>query len=161
MPKGLDKIANGGLLAYITTDAFLNSPSNKTAREYLFAKADFISVAVMPDNLMKDTGNTEAPSHLLMVQKNENKRARSNEENYLTETVQQENGFGKFHLNKYIHRHPEIIVGDEIKAGKNQYGHANQTVWQHGDINGIEEKLFYIIIGYGRKEQNGPMGKRG
>ena len=34
--KGLDKIKDGGLLAYITTDAFLNSPSNQTAREYLF-----------------------------------------------------------------------------------------------------------------------------
>jgi len=48
---------------------FLNNPSNKTAREYLFNQADFISLTVMPDNLMKDTGNTEAPSHLLIVQK--------------------------------------------------------------------------------------------
>lgn len=54
--KGLDKLKEGGLLAYITTDAFLNSPSNKTAREHLFRNADFISVNVMPDNLMKDTG---------------------------------------------------------------------------------------------------------
>ena len=42
--KGLDKIKDGGLLAYITTDAFLNSPSNQTAREYLFNHADFISL---------------------------------------------------------------------------------------------------------------------
>jgi hypothetical protein len=32
--KGLDKLREGGLLAFITTDAFLNSPSNKEAREY-------------------------------------------------------------------------------------------------------------------------------
>ena len=143
--KGLDKIANGGLLAYITTDAFLNSPSNKTAREYLFAKADFISVTVMPDNLMKDTGNTEAPSHLLMVQKNEDKQMLSTDEKYLVETIAQENEFGSYHLNKYIRSHPEIIIGNEIKAGKNQYGHANQTVWQYGDINGIDEKLAETI----------------
>ncbi len=71
--KGLDKIRDGGILAYITTDAFLNNPSNQSAREYLFNKADFISVNVMPDNVMKDTGNTESPSHLLIVQKNSNK----------------------------------------------------------------------------------------
>ena len=29
--KGLDKLAEGGLMAFITTDAFLNSPSNHTA----------------------------------------------------------------------------------------------------------------------------------
>ncbi|MFY0104320.1 N-6 DNA methylase, partial [Acinetobacter baumannii] len=71
--KGTDKLKEGGLLAFITTDAFLNTPSNKEAREYLFNRADFVSVTVMPDNLMKDTGNTEAPSHLLIVQKNTNK----------------------------------------------------------------------------------------
>lgn len=67
--KGLDKLKDGGLMAYITTDAFLNNPSNQVAREYLFNNADFISLSVMPDNLMKETGNTEAPSHLLIVQK--------------------------------------------------------------------------------------------
>lgn len=139
--KGLDKIADGGLLAYITTDGFLNNPSNQVAREYVFNKADFISLTVMPDNLMKDTGNTEAPSHLLIVQKNELKQGLSIEEKLLINTVPQQNEFGNYHLNKYINEHPEIIAGDVIRAGKNQYGNANQTIWQHGDINNIAEKL--------------------
>ncbi|SDW13968.1 SNF2 family N-terminal domain-containing protein [Hydrobacter penzbergensis] len=143
--KGLDKIAKGGLLAYITTDGFLNNPSNHIAREYLFNKANFISLTVMPDNLMKNTGNTEAPSHLLIVQKNEGKQALSIEEKYLVATIAQENEFGSYHLNQYIHRHPEIIAGDEVKAGKNQYGNANQSVWQYGDINAIATKLSETI----------------
>ncbi|MDQ6761263.1 MAG: hypothetical protein M3015_01395 [Bacteroidota bacterium] len=143
--KGLDKLSDGGLLAYITTDGFLNNPSNQTAREYAFNKADFISLTVMPDNLMKETGNTEAPSHLLIVQKNETKQHLSTEEKSLIDTVEKKNEFGNYHLNKYINEHPEIITGDEIKAGKNQYGNANQTVWQHGDINNIAEKLSSII----------------
>jgi len=143
--KGLEKIADGGLLAFITTDGFLNNPSNQAAREYLFNKADFISLTVMPDNLMKDTGNTEAPSHLLIVQKNEGKQALSAEEKYLIATIAQENEFGPYHLNQYIHRRPEIIAGDEVKAGTNQYGNANQSVWQHGDINAIGHKLSQTI----------------
>ena len=143
--KGLDKIANGGLLAYITTDGFLNNPSNKTAREYLFNQADFISLTVMPDNLMKDTGNTEAPSHLLIVQKNTNKQALLADEKYLIDTIVQKNQFGNYHLNSYIYQRPEIIAGDEIKAGKNQYGNANQSIWQHGSINAIAEKLSETI----------------
>jgi len=139
--KGLDKIKDGGLLAYLTTDAFLNSRSNQAAREYLFAQADFVSLHVMPDNLMKDTGNTEAPSHLLIVQKNENKNILSNDEQLLVTTVEQGNEFGKYSINAFVEQHPEFILGDEIKPGKDQYGKAHQTVWQNGDINDVGAKL--------------------
>lgn len=142
---GLDKIKEGGLLAYITTDAFLNSPSNAKVRQYLLSRADFISINVLPDNLMKATGNTEAPSHLVIVQKNTAKSTLSLEEELLIETVQNENEYGKYYLNSYIHEHPEIMLGDEIKAGKNQYGDAHQEVWQRGDINDIAEKLAETI----------------
>jgi N12 class adenine-specific DNA methylase len=143
--KGLDKLKDGGLLAYITTDAFLNNPSNEQARTHLFDRADFISLAVMPDNLMKKTGNTEAPSHLLIVQKNESKEQLSRDEQLLIRTVIQENEYGNFHLNQYYYQHPEIITGDKTKAGKNQYGSANQSIWQHGDLNGLSAKLNQVL----------------
>ena len=139
--KGLDKLKDGGLMAYITTDAFLNSPSNQVAREYLFNNANFISLNVMPDNLMKDTGNTEAPSHLLIVQKNQTKQSLSEEEKQLIKTVEQQNEFGDYHYNQYIVLHPEIILGNQIKPGKDQYGKAHEAIWQTGDINLIAHKL--------------------
>jgi N12 class adenine-specific DNA methylase len=143
--KGLDKIKDGGLLAYITTDAFLNSPSNQAAREYLFNHSDFISLNVMPDNLMKETGNTEAPSHLLIVQKNVNKQSLSENEELFTSTTEQENEFGKYPLNQYITLHSEIILGNQIKPGKDQYGKAHETIWQTGDINLIAPQLANTI----------------
>ncbi|UZJ63942.1 hypothetical protein OKW96_16230 [Sphingobacterium sp. KU25419] len=88
--KGLDKLDDGGLMAYITTDTFLNSPGNRVAREYLFGQADFISLAVLPENLMSDTGGTDAPSHLLLVQKHSGKTVLSVEEQQLLETVVQQ-----------------------------------------------------------------------
>lgn len=170
--KGLDKIKEGGILAYVTTDAFLNSASNKAAREYLFNNADFVSLTVMPDNLMKDTGNTEAPSHLLIVQKNTTKQGVTEEEQMLIRAIEQENEFGKYSVNNYIFNHPEIIIGDEIKPGKDQYGKAHQTVWQHGDINDIGRKLEAVLFDdFGKhinrnafalsatKEQNKPQAK--
>ncbi|MBA3830114.1 MAG: hypothetical protein H0X33_14335 [Taibaiella sp.] len=143
--KGLDKINDGGLLVYITTDAFLNNPSNHGAREHLFNHADFVSLSVLPDNLMKDTGNTEAPTHLLVVQKNDNKNGYSDEEKLLVETVAQENEFGTYYLNEYITEHPQILLGNEIKAGKNQYGQAHQMVWQQGNLDDISPRLAEII----------------
>ncbi|MBA4141269.1 MAG: DNA methylase, partial [Segetibacter sp.] len=85
--------------------------------------------------------NTEAPSHLLIVQKNSSKKELSGDEELLISTISQENEFGSYHINQYIHQHPEIITGDEIKAGKNQYGNAHQVVWQHGNIAAVSEKL--------------------
>ena len=143
--KGLDKIREGGLLAYITTDAFLNSPSNQNAREYVFSSSDFVSLSVMPDNLMKDTGGTEAPSHLLIVQKNTSKEELSEEENLLLQTSFQKNEFGDYYLNEYILQHPQIITGSEISEGKNQYGGPHKVIWQKGDINGIKDRLAQTI----------------
>ena len=132
--KGLDKLADGGLMAYLTTDAFLNSPSNELARKHVFTSADFISLSVLPDNLMKNNANTEAPSHLLIVQKNDHKDTFSEAEQLLLETKELENDHGKYSLNAYVERHPELLLGDEIGAGKNQYGKASQMVWQKGDL---------------------------
>lgn len=140
--KGLDKLAEGGLMAFITTDAFLNSPSNHTARAYLFERADFVGLTVMPDNLMKDTGNTEAPNHLLIVQKNTAKEKISWEEDHLSEVREKENEFGRFPYNYFIATHDhDVIIGNIRKPGTNQYGRATEVIWQDGDINQISESL--------------------
>lgn len=140
--KGLDKLSNGGLLAFITTDAFLNSPSNRPAREYLFSRADYISLLVMPDNLMKETGNTEAPSHLLLVQKNTGKEKLSTMESLLVQTQERQNEYGRYAINCYIAlREHDLITGNIVKAGTNQYGKATQTIWQDGDLSGISEQI--------------------
>ncbi|MEP7372321.1 MAG: helicase-related protein [Chitinophagaceae bacterium] len=140
--KGLDKIGDGGIMAYITSDGFLNSPSNNGAREYLFNKADFISLVVMPDNLMKDTGNTEAPTHLLIVQKNESKEKLSVDEQQLIETGRRENEFGPYNINLYVNdAFDRIHLGDEVIEGKNQYGGAHRQVWQNGALDNLREPL--------------------
>ncbi len=143
--KGLDKIKDGGLLAYITTDAFLNSPSNEKARQHLFNRADFISLNVLPDNLMKDTANTEAPSHLLIVQKNNTKTSLSDNEQRLVKTIERHSSYGTYHVNMFIHHHPDVISGNEIAEGQNQYGRAHQKVWQKGNLSEIKNKLAHTI----------------
>jgi N12 class adenine-specific DNA methylase len=139
--KGLDKLGDGGLLAYLVTDAFLNTASNSPARKHVFTSADFISLSVLPDNLMKETANTEAPSHLLLVQKNDYKETFTEAEQLLIDTVEQENSYGKFSLNAYIERHRELLLGDTIGDGKNQYGKASQLVWQKGTLDEIRQPL--------------------
>jgi len=140
--KGLDKLANGGLMAYLTTDAFLNTADNQDAREYLFNRADFISLSLMPDNLMKDHSGVEAPTHLLIVQKRDGKKDISEEEQLLVATTEQANEFGSYNLNAYVERHPDLILADEIADGTNQYGKASRVIWYNGDIKELSEPLF-------------------
>jgi N12 class adenine-specific DNA methylase len=135
--KGLDKLADGGLMAYLTTDAFLNSASNQTAREFLFGHADFIGLALMPDNLMKDHSGVEAPTHLLIVQKRDGKTDLSEEEQLLVSTTEQANEYGSYSLNAYVERHPDLIFADEIAEGTNQYGKASRVIWYNGDLNDL------------------------
>jgi len=146
--KGLDKLSNGALMAYITTDAFLNSPSNRSAREYLLKQSDMVSVLVMPDNLMLDTGGTQAPSHLLIVQKNEGKSGFDESDALLLNTVQKENEFGPYNVNAFIDRYAEernLFIGDAVGAGRNQYGEASQRVWQNGKIEDIGHRMMQVL----------------
>lgn len=139
--KGLDKLANGGLMAYLTTDAFLNTADNKEAREYVFNRADFIGLTIMPDNLMKDHSGVEAPTHLLIVQKHDDKRSLTEEEQLLIDTTEQVSEFGSYNLNAFVERHRDLIIGDEILEGTNQYGRASRTIWYNGELSELEQPL--------------------
>lgn len=143
--KGLDKLHNGGILAYLVTDAFLNSPSNSTARKYLFTSADLIAVAVLPANLMKENANVEVGTHLLIVQKNDKKNELSPAESLLLDTVEEQNGFGKYHINAYLNANPTLWLGDELKEGTNAYGQATRVLWQSGDMNAIAASLGLVL----------------
>ncbi|MCS3801068.1 Eco57I restriction-modification methylase domain-containing protein [Niastella sp. OAS944] len=144
--KALEKIGEGGLLAFITTNAFLDSPSNRNAREYLFQRSDLVSVVVMPDNLMKETGNTEAPSHLVLVQKNSFKTNLSASEELVVETSTRENEFGVYTINKFIAlSEQQRYVGNEMTEDKDQYGKAHLKVWQKGNINEVADALSALL----------------
>lgn len=128
--KGLTKLREGGILAYLITSAYLDTVSNKSAREYLFMNSDFISLTVMPDNLMKDSAGTEAGSHFLVVRKRSGKTEMSEEEKLLciSERDTEKTAIG-LSRNLYIrNNYKEITIG-ETKIGKNQYGQPSMEVW--------------------------------
>lgn len=141
--KGLTKIKNGGLLAFLVSSAFLDTITNKSIREYLFTHSDFISLSILPDNLMKESSNTEAPSHFLVVRKNSNKTVLSEEEQLLIESTRMENGIA---MNRYIQVHEDdIIVATGKSIGKDQYGKIAREVHWSGSIEGIADRFSFIL----------------
>jgi N12 class adenine-specific DNA methylase len=144
--KGLDKIKDGGILAYIVTDAFLNNPSNSGARKYLFTSADLLAVAVLPANLMKENANVEVGMHLILVQKNDTKDTLTETESQLIDTVEVENSFGKYYLNAWLADKNELVYADEVIEGTNARGKASRVAWQNGDMLDIVSLLKEQLI---------------
>ena len=144
--KGLDKLADGGILAYLVTDGFLNSPSNSSARKLLLTSADLLSLSVLPANLMKDSSGVEVGTHLIITQKNDHKNVLSDAERLLLDTVEMENSYGKYQINAFVAQHPELVLGNEVFEGTNAYGKAARTIWQTGDLLQIADPLKDQII---------------
>ena len=144
--KGLDKLADGGILAYLVTDGFLNSPANEAARKYLFTSADFVSVSVLPANLMKENANVEVGTHFLVVQKNDAKQTLTEVESQLIDTVEVSGAKGKYNMNAYLNGRLELIIGDEVIEDTNAYGQPSQVIWQNGDMADIAPELRFRMF---------------
>src|SRR5690606_23270379 len=52
--KGTDTLRDGGMLAFITSQGVLDSPSNKPIREALMKEHNLVSVVRLPNNLFMD-----------------------------------------------------------------------------------------------------------
>jgi len=82
--KGLETLHEGGLLAFITSQGVMNSPSNDHIRDYLMKNSNLVSAIRLPNNLMTDNAGTEVGSDLIVLQKNTNKTILTKEEQALS-----------------------------------------------------------------------------
>jgi hypothetical protein len=72
--KGLDLTEDKGILVYITTSSFSDSPTNEIFRKHLIENGDLKKIIRLPNNLFKSEVGTEAGTDLIIIQKNENKK---------------------------------------------------------------------------------------
>jgi hypothetical protein len=94
---------------------------------------------------MKDSSGVEVGTHLLIVQKNNDKQTLTESESLLIETSEQQNKFGKYHINSYLEKHLDLVLGDEIIEGTNAYGDPTLTIWQNGKITDLATPLQQLI----------------
>ncbi len=74
--KATDKLREGGLLAFITSQGILNSPSNQLIRDALMQEHQLISALRLPNNLFEESG-TSVGTDLIVLQKNTRPRSLS------------------------------------------------------------------------------------
>lgn len=136
--KGLDALREGGILAFITSQAVMNTPSNAGVRRYLMENANLVSAIRLPNNLFTEHAGTSVGSDLIVLQKNSHKEGKltAPEELFLNAIRQN----GNIPTNEYMKQTASVIC-TESKADKDQYGKPGMVYLHNGGIDGIAGDL--------------------
>ena len=139
--KGLDILRDGGVMAFITSQGVMNSPQNTPIRQMLMERANLVSAVRLPNNLFSDHAGTEVGSDLIILQKNENKKSLSPDEQLFTTSNLRPSGT---YLNGYF-RDLSRIVHTDWKQDTDPYGKP-AIVFKHKDgVDGIARDLSTML----------------
>lgn len=102
--KSIDKVRNGGVIAFITSSGTMDK-KYESVRRYLAARAEFLGAIRLPNDTFKGVAGTEVTSDIIFLKKRDSIRERDEDWIHLTED---ENGLL---YNKYFVDHPEQVLG--------------------------------------------------
>nr|WP_240768742.1 N-6 DNA methylase [Olivibacter sp. XZL3] len=139
--KGTDTLRDGGMLAFITSQGVLDSPSNKPIREALMKEHNLVSVVRLPNNLFMDYAGTEVGTDLIVLQKNMGKQGLSElEKDFCNTQLTKHND----HLNDFVY-YTSPVVFNQIIQSTDLYGKP-YTVYVHdGGIAEIAKEAKKIL----------------
>jgi N12 class adenine-specific DNA methylase len=139
--KALDLAKDGGLVAFITTESFMNSPSHADFRKYLVDNADLISAIRLPSNTFTDYAGTSAGSDLIILQKNTSKsKLKPEEKAFITSKKNEDDLLHNDYFNDFSH-----IVHTSGIVDTDQYGKRSFVYKHERGIPGIAEDLGNIL----------------
>ena len=102
--KSIDKVRNGGVIAFITSSGTMDK-KDESVRRYLAARAEFLGAIRLPNDTFKGVAGTEVTSDIIFLKKRDSIRERDEDWIHLSED---ENGLL---YNKYFVDHPEQVLG--------------------------------------------------
>ena len=130
------------MLAFITTDSVMNSPTHENIRQYLVKSCDLISAVRFPYSLFNEIANTSAGTDLIILQKNNNKKSLSPNERKFTQSkkIDPEGVL----VNDY-YGDLRNIIHTKAHIDTDQYGKPAWIFEHSGSIEKIVEDLFVIL----------------
>lgn len=128
--KALDKVAPGGVVAFITSTGTLDK-KNPKVREYLSQKSDLIGAIRLPDNAFSDAG-TKTATDIVFLQKRENARLPGDYPEWCY-TAKNEDGLN---INSYFVDNPQMILGKMV-----QTSHFNMLTCSPAPGENLEDQL--------------------
>ena len=102
--KSIDKVRNGGIIAFITSSGTMDK-KDESVRRYLAARTEFLGAIRLPNDTFKGVAGTEVTSDIIFLKKRDSIRERDEDWIHLAED---EKGFI---YNKYFVDHPEQVLG--------------------------------------------------
>ena len=102
--KSIDKVRNGGVIAFITSSGTMDK-KDESVRRYLAARAEFLGAIRLPNDTFKGTAGTEVTSDIIFLKKRDSVLERDEDWIHLAED---ENGLV---YNKYFVDYPEQVLG--------------------------------------------------
>lgn len=136
--KGVDSLREGGLMAFITSQGVMNSPSNEPVRKWLMHNTNLVSAIRLPNNLFTDYAGTEVGSDLIVLQKNTAKEKPNFwEELFVSSSLNRET---ETFSSDYFYNLGRVVQ-TRSSIGTDPYGKAAQVYIHEGGIEGIAEDM--------------------
>lgn len=129
--KSLDKVADGGLLVFITSTGTMDK-TDYSLRAELASQADLVAAYRLPSSVFDKSAGASVATDVIILQKKEN--GSTNGVNF--KNVGEIDGIA---INEYFVEHPENIIG-ELTLRTNQYGKPVSTVRATGDVSAMFTK---------------------
>ena len=102
--KSIDKVRNGGIIAFITSSGTMDK-KDESVRRYIAARAEFLGAIRLPNDTFKGVAGTEVTSDIIFLKKRDSIRERDEDWIHLSED---EKGMT---YNKYFVENPHMILG--------------------------------------------------
>lgn len=114
--KAADHLTKNGLIAFITSSGFSDSPSNENIRKHLVESCLFRAGVRLPGEVFSDAG-TKPTTDLLIFQKR-NGQALTAEDKLFIESSQKLTAKGPLNLNCYFKVNPRFMIGEPVFKGQ-------------------------------------------
>ena len=139
--KALDAVHDGGVVAFITSQGVMDSPTSAPIREEMLRHADLVSAVRLPNNLFTENANTEVGSDLIILQKNTAKQELA-ETDSLFINVEDVDGIG---TSAYFVAHGDHIVHTSAKRDTDPYGKPAMEYIHESGVNGIAADMAKVV----------------
>lgn len=124
--KSLDKLADGGVMAFITSKGTLDK-ADYAMRAELAAQADLVAAYRLPASVFNKSAGADVATDIIILQKKTGGSSNGN-------SFKNIGNIDGIAINEYFVQHPENIMG-ELVLRTNQFGKAVSSVRPTGDVS--------------------------
>ena len=132
--KTLDKVRDGGIIAFITTDGTLDKKDTRV-REYIAKRAVFLGAIRLPNNTFTGNANTKITSDIIFLKKRDELKLDVSDEKWIYTSEYQDG----ININNYYIDNPNMMLG-KMELHSTAYGFDNTLSPIDEDMNVLLEQ---------------------